>query len=50
MLHHMQYVYNGSLKSLMYDLKYDYASTSDAVAMGFIYDKTLVGVLSRQPM
>ena len=39
MLHHMQYVYNGSLKSLMYDLKYDYASTSDAVAMGFIYDK-----------
>ena len=39
MLHHMQYVYNGSLKSLMYDLKYDYTSTTDAVAMGFIYDK-----------
>ena len=39
MLHHLQFAYNGSFKSLMYDLKYDYASTSDAVAMGFIYDK-----------
>lgn len=39
MLHHLQFAYNGSFKSLMYDLKYDYASTSDAVAMGFIYDR-----------
>ena len=39
MLHHMQYVYNGSLKSLMYDLKYDYTLPPNAVAMGFIYDK-----------
>ena len=39
MLHHLQFAYNGSFKSLMYDLKYDYVSTSDAVAMGFIYDR-----------
>jgi len=38
-LHRVELVHNGNIKSLMYDLNYGYSSTSNAVAMGFVYDR-----------
>lgn len=37
--HRVEFAYAGNIKSLMYDLNYNYTSTSNAVAMGFIYDR-----------
>lgn len=37
--HKVELVHNGNIKSLMYDLNYNYTSTSNAVAMGFVYDR-----------
>jgi len=39
--HRVELVHNGNIKSLMYDLNYNYVSTSNAVAMGFIYDRNM---------
>lgn len=40
MQHKVEFVYGGNIKSLMYDLNYGYTSTSNAVAMGFVYDRS----------
>lgn len=37
--HKVEFIYTGNVKSLMYDLNCNYVSTSNAVAMGFVYDR-----------